>query len=64
MKRNLKKETDKKIDEIKLKKSAKEVSGFGGKKKLQFQEVDSIAKMLVKRDLKFSEIREKRKKEF
>ena len=64
MKRNLKKETDKKIDEIKLKKSAKEVSGFGGKKKLQFQEVDSIAKMLVKRDPKFSEIREKRKKEF
>jgi signal transduction histidine kinase len=59
---NLKK-TDKKIDETKLKQSVREISDLGGKKESQLQEIDRIAKMLIRRDFKLSEIREKREKE-
>lgn len=63
MKKNSKKETVSKNEESKLQTTNAELLDISQKREQELQELDRIAKMLVRRDLELSGIREKREAE-
>ena len=63
MKKNLNRKAAKKIDGTELQRIIAEISEISQKREKELQEMDRIAKMLIRRDLELTEIREKREKE-
>jgi len=63
MKKNLNRKAAKKIDGTELQRIIAEISEISQKREKELQEMDRIAKMLIRRDLELIEIKEKRDKE-
>jgi len=59
----MKKNSERKINRTELENIIKEPSGINEKREKELKELDRIAKLLVRRDLEFTEMREKREKE-